>query len=307
MICHPKLAMIMSVIALLAACSAPDHSEIPAETDEATVSGPAYWTLNDEDTTVHLFGTVHVLKPQTSWKTDSFVRDFRNSDALFLEADLETQSILNRIQSTVSQQAIFTDGSVLDDYLEDEEEILVDQAASLVGLVPEELQNLRPWLLSQSMTERYASKQGYADEYGVEAVLLKDARQQGKQVRYLESAEVILRRLGALDDEETADMLAATARDIMRRPDQLDALVDMWITADTAGLAGAFEPSKAFGSDEVYALLLVDRNQDWADQIDQLMTTSEGTFMVAVGAGHLVGPDRLQALLADRGYRIRQN
>lgn len=297
----------LGAILCLAACGAADTSSDKGATTADVQTGPAYWTLSDEDTTIHLFGTVHTLKPEMRWKTDDFVRDFGTIDALFLEADLETPSVLNRLQTTVSQQAVFTDGTVLDDYLEDDEEVLVDQAASLVGLAPDELQNLRPWLLSQSLTELYATKQGYDDDYGVEAVLLKDARQRNIEVRYLESAEVIIRRLGALEDAETADMLVATARDIMKRPGQLDELVGMWASADTQGLADAFDRETAFGSDEVYDLLLADRNQDWAAQIDQLMNSSAGTFMIAVGAGHLVGPDRVQTLLTERGYTVRPN
>lgn len=304
----PFLALMIGCVLVFAGCGKTDETGAPTSLGDSNADlRPAIWTLSDDDTTVHLFGTVHVLKPGTGWKTNAFESAFAASDAVFLEADLETPSVLNRIQSQVSQLAVFTDGSVLDDFLDDDEEILFDQAASLVGLEPSELQYLRPWLLSQSLSERYAEQKGYKDEFGVEQVLLKDARLSAKQVRYLEAAENVLQRLGELPEEDTADLLVATAEDIMRRPDSLDALVGFWGTGDVDSLARVFRPDGAFGSKAVYDLLIVDRNEDWARQIDQLMSSEEGTFMIAVGAGHLAGPDRLQVLLEQNGYSVQRN
>ena len=48
---------------------------------------------------------------------------------------------------------------------------------------------------------------------------------------------------------------------------------------------------------DLYRLLLVDRNQDWANQLKTKLAGS-GVSFVAVGAGHLTGPDSLQAELA---------
>ena len=52
---------------------------------------------------------------------------------------------------------------------------------------------------------------------------------------------------------------------------------------------------------EVSAALKTDRNRLWADRLAELMRQETGTFFVAVGVGDLVGPDRLQGLLAEKG------
>ena len=41
-----------------------------------------------------------------------------------------------------------------------------------------------------------------------------------------------------------------------------------------------------------------------AGRLAELMGQETGTFFVAVGVGHLVGPDRLQGMLTERGYEI---
>jgi Uncharacterized protein conserved in bacteria len=48
------------------------------------------------------------------------------------------------------------------------------------------------------------------------------------------------------------------------------------------------------------------RNRAFADDIGQLLS-GKGTYFVAIGAGHLAGPDSVQKQLARRGYKaVRQ-
>jgi uncharacterized protein YbaP (TraB family) len=51
---------------------------------------------------------------------------------------------------------------------------------------------------------------------------------------------------------------------------------------------------------DLYNVWLVDRNRAWAKQIASLLK-QPGTVFVAIGAGHLAGPDSVQAQLRERG------
>ena len=55
-------------------------------------------------------------------------------------------------------------------------------------------------------------------------------------------------------------------------------------------------------SPEVAEKLLINRNKNWAAWIKQRMT-KPGTVFIAVGAGHLAGPDSVQAQLAKLGVK----
>ena len=55
--------------------------------------------------------------------------------------------------------------------------------------------------------------------------------------------------------------------------------------------------------DAQYKVLLVDRNTDWADQIQTLLQGS-GTAFIAVGAAHLTGDDSVQSILKSRGVAV---
>jgi uncharacterized protein YbaP (TraB family) len=55
----------------------------------------------------------------------------------------------------------------------------------------------------------------------------------------------------------------------------------------------------------VYKAILVDRNTDWANQIETLLEGS-GTAFIAVGAAHLAGDDSVQAMLTQRGVDVER-
>jgi uncharacterized protein YbaP (TraB family) len=53
-------------------------------------------------------------------------------------------------------------------------------------------------------------------------------------------------------------------------------------------------------SPDTYRMMFIERNERWADWIRARMQ-APGTVFVAVGAGHLAGPDSLLVRLAERG------
>jgi len=52
--------------------------------------------------------------------------------------------------------------------------------------------------------------------------------------------------------------------------------------------------------------LIKRRNANWSGWIERRLATTPGSVMIAVGAGHLAGPDSVIALLQHRGYRVRR-
>lgn len=82
-----KLATTCAIVAfsssaLPAAYAAePGAAAAPATTD----ADPALWVVKDKDTTIYLFGTVHVLKPGLGWFDEAVKTAFDKSDELMLE------------------------------------------------------------------------------------------------------------------------------------------------------------------------------------------------------------------------------
>jgi uncharacterized protein YbaP (TraB family) len=56
---------------------------------------------------------------------------------------------------------------------------------------------------------------------------------------------------------------------------------------------------------EIYQVILVRRNQDWVQQISELLDDPRN-YLIIVGAMHMVGDDGLPSLLQKQGLAVRQ-
>lgn len=77
-----------------------------------------------------------------------------------------------------------------------------------------------------------------------------------------------------------------------------------WSKGDVKRIAETFNHDLA-DSPDLKQSLLEQRNANWAKWIEQRMA-QPGTIMVAVGAGHLAGPDSVVALLQRDGFSVQR-
>jgi uncharacterized protein YbaP (TraB family) len=75
----------------------------------------------------------------------------------------------------------------------------------------------------------------------------------------------------------------------------------MYVREDVNGLYKAIQESH-FSGEGFQKKLLEDRNKAWIPRIDILCR--EKSSFIAVGAGHLGGPEGLIALLKKQGYQV---
>jgi hypothetical protein len=50
---------------------------------------PALWAVKDADSTIYFLGTVHLLKPETEWRSEKLDAAIAESQALWLELPLD--------------------------------------------------------------------------------------------------------------------------------------------------------------------------------------------------------------------------
>ena len=82
-------------------------------------------------------------------------------------------------------------------------------------------------------------------------------------------------------------------------------MVAAWAAGDVKELEGQFISEMKGDYPELYDLLIVKRNVDWAGQL-KIKLAGKGVSFVAVGSGHLVGPDSVQAQLAKLGIQAER-
>ena len=278
------------------AAPAHDHAAIV----QATGDGPALWSVSDADSTLYLFGTVHVLRPDTPWGSAKVDAAFDASQNVIFEiSNPDDQAAL----MPLIQQYGLSPQTPLSSLLTPEELADLDVAARTIGGSAAQFDPLRPWLVALSLSVAPLTTAGDDPASGVELILKHRAEEAGKPVTGLETIDRQVEILAGLSQETQLAFLRATLEDFDEATTELDTLVSAWAEGDveTINRVGVLEMRSA--SQEIYDALLVHRNTAWADQIQSLLAGSGVTF-IAVGSAHLAGDDSVQEILEARGVEV---
>ena len=160
---------------------------------------------------------------------------------------------------------------------------------------------MQPWMAAMTLPTFQMMQSGYQADQGVEMVL--QTRDDALGQRSFETMEQQLRFFADMPEEQQIAMLEETLDDMEEGTAQLDRMAEAWRTGDVKTLEAEFIDGMD-GYPELYDILIKRRNADWAEQLDREMKGS-GVDFVAVGAGHLIGPDSVPAMLAAKGYDVK--
>ena len=162
---------------------------------------------------------------------------------------------------------------------------------------------MRPWLAALTLTMAPLMQAGLDPNQGVDKLLKAHMQQAGKPVDGLETAEQQIMMLAGLPEAMQLDFLRESFKDVAEGPAKLHELIDAWRNGDTAAIARIEDEDLRKDSPQLYRQLIVERNQAWARTIAERMR-QPGVSFVAVGAGHLAGPDSLQEQLRKLGVSV---
>jgi uncharacterized protein YbaP (TraB family) len=297
------LGAAISAIALslaLPACA--QQPATPAPSPVANDADPALWVVKDKDTTVYLFGTIHVLKPGLTWFDEAVKTAFDRSQELKLELVMPDPAAMASLVQATGTAAPGT--PPLGERLPAGKQAAFRRAVTDLGLPADALDRYKPWLAATQLSIAPLSKLGYDSTNGPEEVITAAAKQANKPLTGLETPEQQLGFFGSLSDAAQLQFLESTVDELPKLDTQMANMVDDWAKGDPDALAREMN-DELKSSPEVAKVLLTDRNARWAQWIKQRMARP-GTVFVAVGAGHLAGPDSVQAHLAKLGVKAER-
>jgi uncharacterized protein len=256
---------------------------------------PALWVVKDEDTTVYLFGSVHILKPGLGWFDDGVKAAFDASDQLILEL---VEPSAAEAQALFGKLAMDQQGKTLRSKMKDADRAVYETAVGKLGLPVAALDPFDPWAAAVTLTLLAMQKSGFDPNSGVEKQLTAAANAGKKPIAGLETMEFQLGVFDTLPESEQVAFLVETAKQIDDAGTSMDKMVDMWAAPDPEKLGQLM--NEGLTSRTLYDALLTKRNANWAKWISARMAKPGVTFM-AVGAGHLAGPTSVQNLLPAYG------
>jgi uncharacterized protein len=297
-----KLFLAAALAFAPAAAFAQTESQAQAAPAAATAApladaDPALWVVRDEDTTIYLFGTFHLLDGRP-WFKDEVRAAFDASDELVLEARLPEN--LADMQPLVMRYAVAPDGPPLSERLSAEQYAALNDIVTSAGAPAGAFDRFKPWFVSISLPGIVAQQRlGLSPEHGPEMVLSAAARERGIEIGELEGIEWQFNMFDAMADEQQIAMLRQALDTLDDMGEQLTPMLAAWSTGDVDSLVAMMNRTLT-ESPELYRMLFTDRNATWAAWIEERMTRP-GTVFIAVGAGHLAGDHSVLNLLEARG------
>lgn len=291
-----RRSLTVAALALTALISTPVHAE------EAPPPKPALWVVQDADTTLYLFGTIHFMRPDVDWRTASVAVALEASDALILEvADPDDQAAV----APLIQQYGMSPDRPLSSLLSPEDLVRLDTAARTLGASASQMDPLRPWLAGVMLSSALPARGGFEASSGVDVQLRADAARGAKPIRGLETPAEQVRMLSGFSEEGQVAFLRNTLDTFGEAPVELGQLAEAWARGDVEDIdAITLAPMRA-RAPIVYETTIVARNRRWAEQI-ATMLDAPGTTFVAVGALHLAGDDSVQVLLKQAGIEAKR-
>lgn len=263
---------------------------------------PALWVVKDKDTTIYLFGTVHLLKPGLSWFDDGVKAAFDKSDELRIEVVLPDDPA--SLAPLVISKAVDQTGRTMSSRLTEAQRQIYKDGFAKLGLDTAQMETLEPWFVGLQATMMLIAKAGYDPNSGAEQILKTAAVAAGKPVKGLETVEEQFGFLDSAPENEQIKSLMLVAEKSEEAIASFDAIVDSWSRGDVKK-AGALLNEGMKETPQTAQILLYGRNARWAEWIDARLD-QPGTVFVAVGAGHLAGNNSVQSYLGKRKVKVKR-
>lgn len=269
---------------------------IPAQAD-----GPARWKVKDSDTTLYLYGTIHVLKPNLKWQSPGMLADFDKANKIIFELapDQLTQQVM---QPLLFSKGMFGPEDSLANHLDDATYKALSAQLVGAGMPMEMIAQMKPWFAGMMLAQVAYASQGYTGEIGVEKILAARASKSNQQIGGLENAAQQINYFAMMPMDEQVSFLKTSIEDFDKAGAQIDNMLDAWIKGDVETFATLLNESMA-DLPNVYDRLIVQRNKNWITQINVFMK-EPGIIFMAVGAGHMPSKDGVINLLQQAGYEV---
>lgn len=284
-----------------------DYAEALAKAQATQGPGsPALWKMGDKDTTIYIFGTVHLLRPGLDWRYPAFDAALEASDTVVFEVDMESPEAQSQLMTDFVQRGMFQDGRTLRSVLNADDEALIEKGMQSMSIPLDAFNAFEPWMAAINLSAMKMVSDGFDPEAGVEKVITREAKADGKAFAYLEQIKDQADAFDLLPEEAQIEMLYGTALGLEDSTQMLDHMVDEWVDGDLEGMGVMAGESDGAGfSDALYDAILVKRNRNWIPVIEAMLD-DPGTIMIAAGSAHFAGPDSVILMLEDKGYTVER-
>lgn len=261
------------------------------------------WKISDENSTVFLAGSVHLLREKDLPLPPAFDRVYAEAEELVFEIDMADMSDPS-MTLEIRKLGSLPKGEKLS-----------------AALSAPTMERLRTYLKNHSMPEATfdtftpgmvylllgsleAARAGAKPELGLETIYFEKSKRDGKKSRGLETAAYQMSRFNEFDIATVETLLNDSLDEVDEGVDTFDSIINAWHAGKAEELASLIV-DRTETNPELQEILLTDRNRNWVPEIEKGLATDQD-IMFIVGAAHLVGKDSVISLLREKGYVVSQ-
>lgn len=291
-----KIFTAFAALALVACASTSSEPTFPP--------GQALYVVRDANSTIYLFGTLHIRRPNEQWGGPRAQAGLAEASEFWTEMDVSpaTQA---QMQGLIVRYGLAQPGRPLSSFFSEEENARISETARELGLPPEGLNMFQPWLAGLTIQIMQMMQGGFDAEAGADRMIDEWARANGKTPRWFETAEQQIQMMAGMSADVQRQMVLEAIDEADAGSEMMDRMATAWETGDLVTLERLVVRDMEREYPEMYQVLLVNRNNAWVETLHQELQGS-GVDFVAVGMGHVIGDDGLVAQLRARGYSVER-
>ena len=267
----------------------------------AQTARPALWKVSDPDTTIYLFGTIHLLPKGTDWKSAEVDRAIGASSELVVETIIDEKNPA-AILGDLMKLGVSPGLPPLIERVPPAKRDRLKQLIAKTGAPENAFDAFETWTASLMLLGPQMKDYGLDSKSGVESNLKASFEVAGKKIGQLETNAEQFGFFDKLPEEAQRTFLEGILDDQGQSKKTLESMISAWSSGDVVAIGKAFNEEM---NDEpaLKAALLDQRNANWTRWIAGRLQ-QPGTVLVAVGAGHLAGDTSVVRMLEQRGLKV---
>ncbi len=276
------------------------------EASAGPTGSPLLWVVHNGKATVYLFGSIHVLKGNTTWMDPRLFQAFDTAD----EAWFEVPDLDKLPPFTGFKQSAMANKPVLLAGLTDAEKTELATIVNRYNATLDDVARVKPGVMAGFINALDRMGGGFTTDSGVDYTLFHRARSLKIKTDGFEPNKLhysYLTELGnqptAADYGTTALKKALTVHFGVGGPDEgIQNQVKNWRNGDEKVMTASLKQEDV-DNPAVNQILLVKRNRLWVPRIEEMLK-GDKTVFITVGTNHLFGPEGLVSRLRGLGYTV---
>ena len=264
---------------------------------------PALWSVSDADTTVYLFGTIHLLPDNYKWQTPALQKAVSSSQELVIETIIDEKNP-QALVATLMRMGLASGLPPIAERVPPEKRAALDAAIAKSGVPRAAFDRMKTWAAAFMLLGNQYRDMGLKNGIGVEPVLKGEFTSEGKPVGELETNAEQLGFFDSLPEKAQRALLEGAVDTPHNSKAEFAGMLKAWQHGDVQAIAETFNHDLS-ASPELRDALLRRRNANWSRWIEARMQ-KPGSLLIAVGAGHLAGTGSVVDLLQRDGYTVRR-